>query len=119
MNGRGLASRCAAFTGSYLSVLRCGQVVAGFAGFTGFTGFLDVCGLAWTGFRTVSGLMFIGLPAATGTASGSDGLKNTLQPGESWDFLAIMQTVTRSTSGISELHSLNASPLHACCCSAV
>jgi hypothetical protein len=37
------------------------------------------------------------------------------QPGERWDLFRIMQTVTRSTLGISALQSRNASPLLACC----
>jgi len=41
------------------------------------------------------------------------------QPGLSRDLFLTMQTVTRSTSGISALHKRNASPLQACCCSAV
>ena len=39
--------------------------------------------------------------------------------GESSDLLRIMQILIRSISGISELHSRNASPLQACCCSNV
>jgi hypothetical protein len=81
-----------------------------------FPGFLDFRGL--TGFRSVTGLMLRGLPPTRLTSdSGSDGLKNTRQSGESWDLFRIMQTVTRSTSGISELQRRNASPLQACCSS--
>ena len=52
-------------------------------------------------------------------AEGSCDLKNTRQPGLSSDLLRIMQTVMRSIFGISEPQSLNASPVHACCCSGV
>jgi hypothetical protein len=52
-------------------------------------------------------------------AAGSRDLKNTRQPGLSNDLLRIMQAVMRSIFGISEPHSLNASPVHACCCSGV
>jgi hypothetical protein len=86
------------------------QVVLGFAGFLGLR--------ALTGFRECVGLMLRGLPAATGVTSGS-GLKKARQPGESWDLFLTMQTVTRSTSGISELQRRNASLLQACCCSGV
>src|SRR6185437_1082487 len=63
------------------------------------------------------GLMFIGAPASA-TGSGP-ARKKTRQPGESSALRAIMQAVTRSTSGISELQSRNASPVQACCCSGV
>jgi len=77
-------------------------------------------GLTLTGFREDGGLMLSGRPATTGvTAASGPGLKNTRQPGLSCDFFLIMQTVTRSTSGISALHSRNASPLQACCSSGV
>jgi hypothetical protein len=89
------------------------QVAAGFAGFFGLRG------LALTGFREDAGLMLSGLPAATGSTAGAGSLKNTRQPGESCDLFRIMQTVTRSTSGISALQSRNASSLHACCSSCV
>src|SRR3954470_17311115 len=111
---------------------RC-QVAAGFAGFLGVRGLLPAglavtdlvpcdlvpCDLAPTGFfRAATGLMVIGRPAGVATASLGSGpcLKNARQPGESWDFLAIMQAVTRSTLGISELQSLNASGVQACSC---
>ena len=85
-----------------------------------FAGFLDFRHLALTGFRAVAGLMLRGLPAATGvTAASGSGLKNARQPGLSWDLFLTMQAVTRSTSGISELHKRNASPLHACSSSGV
>jgi hypothetical protein len=84
---------------------------------TDFLGFLDFRGLAdaglmLSGFRVVTRV-------TTGAASGSGALKNTRQPGESWDLFRIMQTVTRSTSGISGPHRRNASPEQACCCSGV
>jgi hypothetical protein len=81
---------------------------------SGLAGFLDLCGLVLTGPRVDSGPMLSGRPAAIGLTSdwGSD-RKNTRQPGESWDLFLIMQTVTRSTSGISALQRRNASPLQA------
>src|ERR1035437_8792284 len=88
----------------------------------GFAGFLDLCGLTLTGFRSVAGLRLSGLPALTDVTSddlsGSD-RKYTRQPGESWALFLTMQTVTRSTSGISALQRRNASSLHACCSSGV
>jgi hypothetical protein len=103
-----------------------GQVaLAGLACFFGFFG-LTLTGLTLTGFRTVTGfravtgVMRTGLRAAvTGTTTGSGDLKYTRQPGLSWDFLAIMQAVTRSTSGMASPQSRNASGVHACCCSGV
>lgn len=96
--------------------LRHGQVAPGFAGFLGFRS------LALTGFRSVAGLMLSGLPALTDVISdersGSD-LKYIRQPRESWDLFLTMQTVTRSTSGISALQRRNASSLQACCSSGV
>jgi hypothetical protein len=93
---------------------RRGQFAAGFAGF------LDFRDLALTGFRAGAGLMLRGLPAATGvTAASGSGLKYTRQPGLSWDLFLTMQSVTRSTSGISEPHKRNASSLHACSSSGV
>lgn len=90
-----------------------GQVAAGF-------GFLVLRDLAPTAFREVAGLMLRGLPVATGVAAGSGSfLKNLRQSGLSCALFLIMQTVTRSTSGMSELQSRNASPLQACCCSGV
>jgi len=74
--------------------------------------------LGLRGFRRWPGLMLSGLPAATGTTSGS-GRKYARQPGLSWDCFLTMQAVTRSTSGISALHSANASPLQACSSSGV
>jgi hypothetical protein len=79
-------------------------------------GFLCLRDLGATCLRT-TGRMFVGAPAAA-TGSGP-ARKNTRQPGDSSAFLAIMQAVTRSTSGISELQSRKASPLQACCSSAV
>src|SRR6201747_678328 len=93
------------------------QVVAGF--FAGLVeGFLDagLRALLATGLRA-TGLMLVGSPAAA-LGSGS-GLNCARHPGESCDFLAAMQAVTRSTSGISELQSRNASPVQAFSCSGV
>jgi len=90
------------------------QVEAGFAGFLGLR-------VLAADLREAAGLIAIGLPAGADPAwlgSGS-GLKCARQPGESWDFLATMQAVTRSTSGISELQSRKASPEQACSCSGV
>jgi hypothetical protein len=91
-----------------------GQVAPGVAGFLGLRG------LTLPGLRDAAGLMLSGLPAATGvTADSGSGLKNTRHPGESCDLFLIMQTVTRSTSGISAPQSRNASSLQACCSSGV
>jgi hypothetical protein len=105
-----------------------GQVaLAGLAGFFGFFG-LTLTGLgltptgfrAVTGFRALTGVMRTGLRAiVAGTATGSGERKYTRQPGLSSDFLAIMQAVTRSTSGMASPQSRNASGVHACCCSGV
>jgi hypothetical protein len=92
------------------------QVAAGFAGF------LSLRGLGWvlTGFREGTGLMLSGLPDTTGVTAGSGSdLKYARQPGLSWDLFLTMQTVTRSTSGISALQRRNASPEHACSSSGV
>jgi hypothetical protein len=83
--------------------LRRNQVAAGLAFFTR-------CDL-WAGLCSVTGRRRVGALAR----SSSDGLKNTRQPGESWDLFLTMQTMTRSTSGISGPHSRNASPVQACC----
>jgi hypothetical protein len=92
-----------------------GQVAL--AGLRVFFGFF---GLTLTGFRAVTGVRRTGLRAVTaGAATGSGDLKYTRQPGLSWAFLAIMQAVTRPTSGIASPQSRKASPLHACCCSGV
>jgi hypothetical protein len=86
----------------------------------GFAGFLGLRGLALAGLCAFAGLMLSGLPAAAGVIAGSgSGLKNARHPGVSWDLFLIMQTVTRSTSGISALQRRNASALQACCCSSV
>ena len=85
----------------------------------GFLGFFDLRVLA--ALRGVAGRIAIGLPAAAVEArlgSGS-GLNCARHSGESCDFLAAMQAVTRSTSGISELHSRKASLVQACSCSGV
>ena len=71
--------------------------------------------------RGVVGRITVGRPAGLATArlgSGPD-LKCARQAGESWDFLATMQAVTRLISGISELQSRNASPVQPCSCSGV
>src|SRR5712671_4322331 len=75
------------------------QVVAGLTGLLGFLALV----LALTGFRTVAGLMLVGLPAGTSETSlgAGSGPKKARQPGDRRDLLRIMQTVTRSTSGIS------------------
>jgi hypothetical protein len=88
------------------------QVAAGLAGF------LALCGFAWTGFRSVAGLILSGRPALA-EGSGSGALKNARQGADSSALCRIMQTVTRSTSGISGPHSRNASGEHACCSSGV
>ena len=90
------------------------QVEAGF-----LVGFLGLRSLA--DLRGVVGLIAIGLPAGAAVAwlgSGS-GLNCARQAGESCDFLATMQAVTRSTFGISELHNRKASLVQACSCSGV
>jgi len=94
----------------FLFLLR--QVAPGLAGCFGLRG------LTLPGLRDAAGLMLSGLPATTGVTADS-GLKNTRHPGESCDLFLIMQTVTRSTSGISALQSRNASSLQACCSSGV
>jgi hypothetical protein len=100
-----------------LETARRDQVAAGFfAGF--FAGFLGagLRALLATGLRA-TGLMLVGsLAAALGSGSA---LNCARHPGESWDLLRAMQAVTRSTSGISELQSRNASPVQACSCSGV
>jgi len=71
--------------------------------------------------RGGAGRIAIGLPAGAAAArlgSGS-GLNCARQGGESCDFFATMQAVTRSTFGISELHSRKASLVQACSCSGV
>ena len=97
-----------------------GQVaLAGLTVFFGFFG-LTLTRLTLTGFRAVTGVMRTGLRAAvTGTATGSGDLKYTRQPGLSWALFLIMQTVTRSTSGMASPQRRNASGVHACCCSGV
>ena len=86
-----------------------------------FVGFLVLRALALTALRGVAGRITVGRPAGLATASrgSGSGLNWARQGGESWDFLATMQAVTRLTSGISELHSRNASPVQACSCSGV
>lgn len=90
------------------------QVEAGlFAGFFGLRSLADL--------RGVAGRIAIGLPAGAAAARLGSGsaLNCARQGGESCDFLATMQAVTRSTSGISELHSRKASLVQACSCSGV
>ena len=86
---------------------------------TGFAGFLALRALALTALCGVAGRITVGRPAGLTAASrgSGSGLNCARQGGESWDFLATMQAVTRPTSGISELHSRNASPVQACSCS--
>jgi hypothetical protein len=87
--------------------------VAGRAGFLGLRTLADL--------RGAVGRIAIGLPAGAATArtgSGS-GLNWARHDGDSCDFLATMQAVTRSTLGISELHSRKASLVQACSCSGV
>ena len=90
--------------------------VAGLAGFLGLAAGLRALAADLRG----AGLIAIGLPAGPLAASpGSGPLNCARQGGESWDFLATMQAVTRSTSGISELQSRKASLVQACSCSGV
>jgi hypothetical protein len=92
-----------------------GQVAL--AGLTGFFGFF---GLTLTGFRADTGVMRTGLRAIpAGAATGSGDLKYARQPGLSWALFLIMQTVTRSTSGMASPQRRKASGVHACCCSGV
>jgi len=84
---------------------------------TRLAGFLRLRDFALAGLRAVTGLMLTGVPAGAEAASSGPGLKYTRHSGESSDFFATMQAVTRSTSGISELQSRNASPLQAACSS--
>ena len=89
------------------------QVAAGFAGFLGLRTLA-------ADLRGVVGRIVIGLPAGAEVAwLGSGPLNCARQDGESWDFLAAMQAVTRSTLGISELQSRKASLVQACSCSGV
>ena len=96
------------------------QVEAGFfAGF--FVGFLLALRLAVADLRGAVGLIAIGLaagPLEARLGSGS-GLNCARHGGESCDFLATMQAVTRSTLGISELQRRKASLVQACSCSGV
>ena len=115
----GRAARRQSVAQSGLEMPRWAQVETGFfADF--FAGFLALR-LVLTGFRGVVGLIAIGRPAGAAVAwpgSGS-GLNCARHGGESCDFLATMQAVTRSTSGISELQSRKASLVQACSCSGV
>ena len=90
------------------------QVRAGFAGFR-CAGLRTLADLRWP-----VGLIAIGLPARPLAASRGSGPRNCARHcGESCDLLAVMQAVTRSTLGISELQRRNASPVQACSCSGV
>src|SRR5204862_7846431 len=80
-------------------------------------GLLVLRDFARAGLRTATGLTRTDLSARTAAVSPRVGLKYTRHPGESSDFLLTMQVVTRSTSGISEPQSRNASPLQAACSS--
>ena len=85
----------------------------------GLAGFLCLRSLA-ADLRGPAGLIAIGLPAGADAARlGSGPLNCARHPGESWDFLATMQAVTRSTLGISALQRRKASPVQACSCSGV
>lgn len=87
-----------------------------------FAGFLDLRALALAAdLRGPAGLIVIGLPAGADVASLGSGpdLNCARHGGESWDFLATMQAVTRSTLGISELQRRKASLVQACSCSGV
>lgn len=84
--------------------------------FAGFLGFLALA----ADLRGPVGLIVIGLPAGAEVASlGSGPLNCARHGGESWDFFATMQAVTRSTLGISELQRRKASLVQACSCSGV
>ena len=99
------------------SVARRGLETAPRAQVEGRAGFLCLRALA---LCDAAGLMAIGRPAGPLAASrGSGPLNCARHGGESWDFLAIMQAVTRSTLGISELQRRKASPVQACSCSGV
>ena len=111
------AARRQSVAQSGLEMPRWAQVETGFF----FTGFLLALRLAVADLRGVAGLIAIGRPAgplAARLGSGSD-LNCARHGGESCDFLATMQAVTRFTSGISELQSRKASLVQACSCSGV
>ena len=78
-----------------LEMARRAQVEAGF-----FAGFLGLRALALD-LRGVAGRIAIGRPAGAAAASlgSGSGLNCARHGGESWDFLATMQAVTRSTFG--------------------
>ena len=87
------------------------QVAAGFAGFFAF---------AFDFFAVVvAGAMVSGLPAGVAAAALGSGpeRKNARHCGESCDFFATMQAVTRSTSGISDEQRRKASGWQAACSS--
>ena len=104
-----------------LAKLQPARQLAKFAQFaSGLAGFFRLGDLALTGFFAPAGFRLSGLPAWTDVTAGSgSGRKNTRQPGLSCDLFRTMQTVTRSTSGISVLQSRNASSEQACCSSGV
>ena len=113
------AARCQSVARSGLEIACRAQVEAGF--FAGFLASLLALRLAVADLRGVAGLIAIGLPAGPLEArlgSGS-GLNCARHGGESCDFLATMQAVTRSTFGISELQRRKASLVQACSCSGV
>ena len=87
------------------------QVAAGFAGFFAFAFFVDVA----------AGLMLSGLPTGAAVAALGSGpeRKKARHCGESCDFLATMQAVTRSMSGISDEQRRKASGWQAACSSGV
>jgi len=89
------------------------QVAAGFAGFFAFAFAFDFFAVV------VAGAMVNGLPAGAVAASLGSGpeRKKARHCGESCDFLATMQAVTRSTSGISDEQRRKASGLQAACSS--
>ena len=96
-----------------LELARRTQVEAGFAVFLGLRALA-------ADLRGVAGLIAIGLPTGPVAASrGSGPLNCARHGGDSWDFLATMQAVTRSTLGISELQRRKASLVQACSCSGV
>jgi hypothetical protein len=81
------------------------QLTLGFAGFFALRSF--------AGLRAAA----TGRLAGCATVSSGSGpwRKNALQAGDSCALFRIMQTVMRSTSGISELHNRNASGVQADC----
>ena len=72
-------------------------VITGASTGIGKTTALHLYGL---GFRVFAGVMPRGFPARAEPTSDGSGRKCARQPGLSWDFCWIMQTVMRSTSGM-------------------